>query len=378
MYRMMVTLLQVLKVIGKSLQARTDPSGFCYAALLTLIMAHQEDPTAVSRKSDHIELAFKSQIGAAQLDTRFDYEPMLAAHPPKSGLEPFTFLGKSQRAPLWVSSMTGGTAEANTINRNLARACGQFGIGMGLGSCRQLLYEDTYLPDFAVRQYMGPDVPLFANLGIAQIDQLLLKGEADRMAELVHKLNADGLIIHVNPLQEAMQPEGDHFRRPPLEVIQETIELFDFQWIVKEVGQGFGPASMAALLQLPLNAVEFAAAGGTNFAKLELLRSDPTRQAIFERIAAVGHTATDMVESARIVCQQLGASVRTRHLILSGGVSDYMDGYYLLERSPLPAVYGQASGFLRHARGEYAELEAFVTAQLEGLALAKAFLRVRQ
>jgi isopentenyl-diphosphate Delta-isomerase len=340
---------------------------------------HDDDPTAASRKSAHIELAFKSQIEANRLDARFDYEPMLAAHPPKRGFDrPFSFVGKTLKCPIWVSSMTGGTAEAGIINRNLARACGQFGMGMGLGSCRQLLYDDTYLADFAVRSLLGPEVPLYANLGVAQVEQLFLRGEGDRMPELLHRLDADGLILHVNPLQEAMQPEGDHFVRPPIEVVQEVLERYQFRCIVKEVGQGFGPASMRALLQLPLEAVEFAAAGGTNFAKLELLRSDAERQAIFERIAEVGHTAVEMLHLARQACDALGQQVKTKHLILSGGVRDYMDGYYLLERSPLPAAYGQASGFLRHARGTYEALEVFIKAQLEGLALAQAFLRVRE
>ena len=72
-------------------------------------------------------------------------------------------------APLWVSSMTGGTKEAGTINRNLARVCGQFGLGMGLGSCRIILHDDEYLSDFRLRKEMG-DFPLYANLGVAQIE----------------------------------------------------------------------------------------------------------------------------------------------------------------------------------------------------------------
>jgi isopentenyl-diphosphate Delta-isomerase len=345
------------------------------------VMPQHNDPTATSRKSDHIELAFKSQVEHAAIDTRFWYEPLLGVHPSAGAAwEPFSFLGKTQRVPIWVSSMTGGTAEANRINHNLARACGEFGMGMGLGSCRQLLWSDEHLADFDVRDLMGTDVPLLANLGVAQVEQLLHEGDAQRIADLVRRLRADGLIIHVNPLQEAMQPEGDRFTRTALATIEESIEVFDFQIVVKEVGQGFGLESMRRLLALPLAGVEFAAAGGTNFARLELLRSSPERQAIFEKIANVGHTATDMMNLARAACADLRAEgqLRTQHLIASGGVRDFLDGYYLVQRSPLPTVYGQASGFLRHARGEYADLAAFVAAQIEGLGLAQAFLRVRE
>ena len=337
----------------------------------------QEDPSASSRKQDHIELAFKSQVESAALDDRFYYEPLLAAHPAAGSLPRLPFAGKSLRAPIWVSSMTGGTALANVINYNLARACQEFGLGMGLGSCRQLLYSDEFLPDFNVRDTIGADLPLFANLGVAQVEQLLDKKETERIDELVHKLRADGLIVHVNPLQEAMQPEGDMFSRPPLETIQALMAVYKGAVIVKEVGQGFGPASLRALLQLPLTAIEFAAAGGTNFAKLELLRGDAVKHQIFEKLATVGHSAAEMALMANREIAALGDAVKTPHLILSGGVRDFLDGYYLTQIAALPSAYGQASGFLRHARGDYQELQQYVQAQVRGLELAHAFLTVK-
>lgn len=351
-----------------------DPTKLNPAVLIGL---SDEDPTAVSRKQDHIDLAFQSRVETGELDRRFFYEPLLAAHPLPGSLDPFSFLGKTLRTPMWVSSMTGGTALANVINHNLARACADFGMGMGLGSCRQLLYSDEFLADFDVRDLIGPELPLYANLGVAQIETLLEKNETDRIALLLQKLRADGLIVHVNPLQEAMQPEGDVFKRPPLETILELMQTLDLKIIVKEVGQGFGPESLRALLQLPIEAIEFAAAGGTNFAKLELLRSDPQKLMIFEKIATAGHSAVEMLGFANALRAELGDRCRVRHLILSGGVRDFLDGYYLLKKSELTAVYGQASGFLKYARGEYAELRTFVEAQVRGLELAQAFLTVR-
>ena len=335
-----------------------------------------QDPTAVSRKSDHIEMAFQSQVPAQALDNRFYYEPFLSGHPNEKG-GPLHFLNCRLGAPIWVSSMTGGTALAGTINHNLARACAEFRLGMGLGSCRQLLFSDEHLEDFDVRETIGPDLPLYANLGVAQIDQLLTTGQLDRMEALVDKLRADGLIIHVNPLQEAMQPEGDHFARSPLSVIEEMVARFSRPIIVKEVGQGFGPESIKALLQLPLAAIEFAAAGGTNFAKLELLRSDAVKQEIFGKLVTVGHTATQMLGWTNQIIETLGApEIKARHLIISGGIQDFLDGYYLTEKALLPAVYGQASGFLKHARGDYDTLQRYVQAQIDGYTLAKTFLKV--
>jgi len=335
------------------------------------------DPTATSRKKDHIELAFQSQVERFALDGRFHYEPALSAHPLPGSLPPINFLGKKLRTPVWVSSMTGGTGLARTINRNLARACAEFGMGMGLGSCRQLLNSDEYLPDFDVRNIIGNELPLFANLGIAQVENLLRQNRPEAIQNLLHRLRADGLIVHINPLQEAMQPEGDFFERPPVDTLAELLGKADYPIIAKEVGQGMGPASLRALLQLPLAAIEFAAAGGTNFSKLELLRSSPEKQQIFQKFALVGHSAEEMVKFANDIRAELGNQCRVGNLIISGGVGDFMDGYYLISHSDIPAVYGQASGFLRHAQGDYADLQAYVSAQVRGLELANAFLRVK-
>lgn len=335
------------------------------------------DPTAVSRKRDHIELAFRSQVEQSALDRRFYYEPMLSAHPERGGLKSFLFLNKMFRVPLWVSSMTGGTEWAHTINHNLARACRDFGMGMGLGSCRALLYDDEMLPDFDVRREIGDNLPLYANLGIAQLEQLIEKGELYRVENLLDKLQADGLIIHVNPMQEWLQPEGDRFEKPPLQTITTFLEKMDVSVIVKEVGQGMGYESLKALFQLPLEAIDFAANGGTNFAKLELLRSDTSKQQIFSQLANVGHSTEEMVAFTNAIAAELEDKMLTKQVIISGGIQHFLDGYYLINKVQLPAVYGQASGFLQHARGSYEELHAYVDAQVQGLELANAFLKVR-
>jgi len=338
----------------------------------------EEDPTASSRKRDHIELAFRSQITSGQLDHRFYYEPILSNHPKPGSLKRFLFLGKTMHSPLWVSSMTGGTEMAHTINHNLARACREFGMGMGLGSCRALLYSDERLDDFDVRHLIGEDLPLFANLGIAQLEQLIDKGDLQRVDDLLDKLQADGLIVHVNPLQEWLQPEGDRFEKTPLETITTLLNRVDAPVIVKEVGQGMGLESLRELMQLPLAAIDFAANGGTNFARLEMLRGEENKAAIYEQLAFVGHSAEEMVLLVNGLLEELGERTRCRQFIISGGVKTFLDGYYLTNRLQAPAIYGQASGFLRHARGNYEELQQYVAAQVEGLELANAFLRLRQ
>ncbi len=341
-------------------------------------MKTDKDPTAKERKKDHIELAFQSQVISKEIDHRFYYEPLLSAHPSKNQKSSFSFLEKSMKVPLWVSSMTGGTALAKTINHNLARACGDFGMGMGLGSCRSLLYNDEYLADFDVRHLMGADVPLYANLGIAQLEELISQKELYRVNDLIDKLKADGLIIHVNPFQEWMQPEGDHFSQSPLNTITTFLDQTNIPVIVKEVGQGMGYESLKALFQLPLMAVDFAASGGTNFALLELLRSSPQQQERFKKLVHIGHSAEEMVYLTNGIKEELGDKMQCQQVIISGGIKGFLDGHYLMSLLNLPCIYGQASGFLKHARGEYADLHQYVQDQIEGLKLAQAYLRIKK
>ncbi|MEM6964604.1 MAG: isopentenyl-diphosphate delta-isomerase [Bacteroidota bacterium] len=336
------------------------------------------DPTAESRKRDHIELAFRSQIEEGKLDARFYYEPLLAAHPRRGALPQFKFLGKTMRVPMWVSSMTGGTAWAGKINHHLARACKDFGMGMGLGSCRALLFSDEHLRDFDVRHLIGDDLPLYANLGIAQLEELIEKKETYLINDLLEKLRVDGLIIHVNPLQEWLQPEGDRFKVAPIDTIETIVEKIKYPIIVKEVGQGMGYQSLKRLFQLPLAAIDFAANGGTNFSKVELLRSDEQKQNIYKSLAYVGHSAEQMTLMTNQIVAELGEQVRCQEVIISGGVKNFLDGYYLINKLVLPSIYGQASGFLKHARGTYEELFSYVDAQVQGLELAHAFLKLKK
>lgn len=276
--------------------------------------------------------------------------------------------------PIWVSSMTGGTEKASRINENLARACKEFGLGMGLGSCRPLLESDERLKDFAVRKYIG-DQALYANIGIAQIEDLYRANKINLLSELVKKLEANGLIIHVNPLQEWMQPEGDRYLSAPIVLIKKLIDDLNIPLIVKEVGQGMGKASIKALLELPLVALDFGAHGGTNFSKLELLRGSEERKSWFEKVVNLGHGADEMLSWANEI--KSSQKVLCDTIIVSGGVKDFLDGYYFIEKSDYNTIYGQASGFLKYALGDYEELQEYVSMQIEGLHMASAFLKIR-
>jgi isopentenyl-diphosphate delta-isomerase len=137
-----------------------------------------------------------------------------------------------------------------------------------------------------------------------------------------------------------------------------------------------GPDSLRELLQLPLQAIEFAAFGGTNFARVELQRDEASERALFEPLSTIGEVAGDMlgyvnriVESQSTVCKEV---------IISGGIRSFLDGYYLIRKSKLPALYGMASSFLKHAMEEYEPLRTFVQAQIKGLEMAYAYLTIRE
>ena len=325
------------------------------------------------RKLEHIQLAFDSQTAVQEQDKRFIYEPLLAAHP-LGNASSFPFLGKTMNAPIWVSSMTGGTGVSKTINQNIARACREFGLGMGLGSCRKILFDKTHWADFDVRDALGNDRPLWANLGIAQVEKLLKEKNEQVIANLVGDLRADGLIVHVNPLQEYFQPEGDEITQVPLETIQQLLKKVDVPLIVKEVGQGMGIESLKELLQLPLAAIEFGAFGGTNFSRLELMRDDEQAQELFQPFAFVGQTAEQMLQSVNNLVEEVKPACK--QLIISGGVKNYLDGYYLVSKSKLPAVYGMASLVLKKATGDYETLREFLEKQIKAYRLAQTYLRL--
>ena len=329
-----------------------------------------------NRKQDHIELALQSQTPKS-VQTRFYYEPMLSAHPTADESIKYSFLGKNLSAPIWVSSMTGGTALAKKINFNLAKVCGEFGLGMGLGSCRSLLYDQENFKDFDVRKSIGNDLPLYANLGIAQVEEIVIAKKTYILNELVDSLQADGLIIHVNPSQEWLQPEGDHFTVAPIETIQRVLDLAKFPIIVKEVGQGMGYHSLKELMQLPLAAIEFASHGGTNFSLLELMRNDKSKLQHFKPLIHIGHSAEEMVEICNTLKEELKEKVLCEQFIISGGIRSFLDGYYLMSKLQSNCIYGQAAPFLEYARKSYAELRSFVQHQVDGLNYAKAFLRIK-
>lgn len=330
----------------------------------------------VKRKIDHIKLAEKSIPISDSPDSRFYYEPMLSAHPIND--KEFNFLGKTMKHPLWISSITGGSADSGRINSYLAEAAAEFGLGIGLGSCRTLLKSNKYFEDFNLRPILGDKVPFFANMGVAQIEELIEKKMLGKIHELVeNKLNADGLIIHVNPTQEWLQPEGDLYKRPPIETIIEFIEDLNHEYkiIIKEVGQGIGPDSLEQLLKLEIDCIEFGAYGGTNFPAIEILRNKNTYSKHLKPLTSIGHNANEMIDVINKLISK--DSFYCNHLIISGGIKNFLDGYYFIKKSKVPAIYGMANSLLHYALISKEELFDFIRAEIEGYKFASRYLSLK-
>ena len=174
------------------------------------------------------------------------------------------FLGARLRAPVLIGSMTGGAELSGTINRNLATAAQQLGVGMMLGSQRIMLDNGSASSSFNVRD-VAPDVLLIGNIGLAQLDELMVP---DLVKALDH-VGANALAVHTNPLQEAMQHEGDTDFSGSVARLRDIARSIDYPVILKEVGHGIGAAAAAELVDCPIAAVDVAGAGGTSWARVE-------------------------------------------------------------------------------------------------------------
>ena len=321
----------------------------------------------MERKKDHIYLAEQSQTNVNELDNRFCYEPLFGTHSDKS-IKEIEFAGKKIKYPIWISSITGGVDKAKKINLNLAKAANEFGLGMSLGSCRSLLNNNNNISDFDLRKIIGNEQPFYINLGVAQIEYLIKNNKTDKITELINELQADGLFIHVNPLQEAFQPEGDKYNVPPIETIKNLLNEIKTNIFIKEVGQGFGRKSIDELLKLPIKGIEFGAFGGTNFSKLELARTEETNP-----LSYVGNSIEDMI---KYVNNNLNIGMK-KEIIISGGINSFLDGYYYINKIERKAIYGQAYKMLKYASENYNQLHNYITKEIEGLELAYNFLKIK-
>lgn len=325
-----------------------------------------------SRKKEHIKLVKRSQVPRSCVDKRFNYEPLLSSHPDK--LQKYSFLGENIGAPIFISSMTGGSYKSKLINKRLATAAKVFNIPMGLGSIRPYL-ESVETKSFKMRMFTGNDVQLFGNIGIAQVEQLFLNKQLYKLQNAVDNLELNGLIIHINPLQEWVQKGGDLLLHPPLNTLREILPELNCIKIIKEVGCGFGPESLKRLIELPVNAIDLSGFGGTNFTKIELIRDKKSNNKILSPLINIGHTPEEMIDNLNSIIST--KSHFDKEFIISGGIKNFLDGYYYKSKLNANSIYGYANTLLKYATKSEKKLFNFIETDINGYNFSKSFLKIK-
>jgi isopentenyl-diphosphate delta-isomerase len=233
-----------------------------------------EDPLVHDRrKADHIRINLEENVEFPTLTNGFEHYRFIHQALPELDLEAVdtcvTVLGKHLRVPLLISSMTGGTEAARAINRNLAEGAQARGIAMGLGSQRAGVEEAETVETFQVRS-LAPDILLFANLGAVQLNYGYGVDQCRRVVEMA---GADALILHLNPLQEALQADGDWNWKGLLGKIETVCKQVGVPVIAKEVGWGIGEATARRLADAGISAIDVAGSGGTSWSEVEYHRA---------------------------------------------------------------------------------------------------------
>lgn len=232
------------------------------------------------RKLDHIRICLNRDVNFRKTNgfERYEFQHRALPEMDFGDIDLGTrFLGRQFDRPFFIEALTGGAAGTEKINRNLAAAAQAMKVGLGLGSQRAMLDDPALAYTYQVRD-LCPDVLLLGNLGGVQ----LVKYESDRVIQLVRDIGADGIVIHLNPLQELIQPEGDRDWHGVLQALEALCRRADFPVLVKEVGHGISAAVAQKLEGAGVAAIDVAGAGGTSFARVEYHRGAQTATSFFE------------------------------------------------------------------------------------------------
>ena len=231
-----------------------------------------------TRKADHLRICLESDVQFHNVTNGLDRYRFTHCCLPELNRNEITthttFLGKELGAPLLISSMTGGTEQAKMINYRLAKVAQKYKIAMGVGSQRVAVENSQVADTFAVRS-LAPDILLFANLGAVQLNY---DYGIEQCQQAIDILQADALILHINPLQECIQTEGDTNFRGLFDKISKLCYELPVPVIAKEVGNGISGKMAQKLIDAGVAAIDVAGAGGTSWAKIEGERATDIRQ----------------------------------------------------------------------------------------------------
>lgn len=276
------------------------------------------------RKRDHMALALdpaNEAVGLSELDSiTLPHEAIPDCDFDDIDIYTYRF-GKKVSSPFIVSSMTAGHPDALNFNARLMEACEQTGWTMGVGSQRRELSDPEAIADWAELRQQAPNAVLLGNLGITQ----LIDTSLDDIDRLVDSLEAVGMIIHCNPLQECLQPEGTPHFRGAFDAITELAENLSVPVIIKETGCGFSSPTLKRLMSTSIAAVDISGLGGTHWGRIEGARAhhDPIRQQAAQTFRNWGVSTVDSLKQA--------VSLTPNYEIWgSGGVRNGLDAAKLL------------------------------------------------
>ncbi|WP_373539160.1 type 2 isopentenyl-diphosphate Delta-isomerase [Chamaesiphon sp.] len=275
--------------------------------------------STVQRKAEHIRICLESDVQFQTQGSGFDRYQFQHSCLPELDYQQLdlttNLLGKQLGAPILMSSMTGGTNQAKEINYRLAEVAQAYNLAMGVGSQRVAIEQPQVADTFQVRQ-VAPDILLLANLGAVQLNYKYGIDECRRSVEL---LGADALILHLNPLQECIQPHGDTNFKGLLDRIASVCQQLPVPVIVKEVGNGISAQMATQLIAAGVSAIDVAGAGGTSWAKVESERAQTALQRrLGTTFADWGIPTTQCITSIREISP-------TIPLIASGGIRNGLD-----------------------------------------------------
>ncbi|MBC6422320.1 MAG: type 2 isopentenyl-diphosphate Delta-isomerase [Hormoscilla sp. SP5CHS1] len=280
---------------------------------------NQETSQTQTRKADHLRICLEEDVQFHQTTNgleRYRFTHCCLPELDYSEIDVTTsFLGKKLGAPLLISSMTGGTERAKRINYSLAEVAQQYQLAMGVGSQRIAVENPQVADTFAVRK-LAPDILLFANLGAVQLNYSYGIDECLRVVDL---LAADALILHINPLQECIQADGDTDFRGLLGSIAKVCQKLPVPVIAKEVGNGISASMAEKLIDAGISAIDVAGAGGSSWAKVE---SDRANNALQRRLGKAfgdwGIPTAECITSIRAIAPEIP-------LIASGGLRNGLE-----------------------------------------------------
>jgi isopentenyl-diphosphate delta-isomerase len=226
------------------------------------------------RKSEHIQIVLERDVGFKRTTSGFERYELVHCALPEINVEDVStevqFLNKKLSFPLMVSAMTGGYSGAVDINEQLAVACREEGVALGVGSQRQILENSQHLDSYRIVRQSAPDNVIVGNIGAEQVAEIQDVSVFQRMVDLIE---ADAIAVHLNPLQEVLQPEGKARFHGVLEGIQRLVRKLDVPIIVKEIGCGISEKVARALVDVGVDYIDVAGAGGTSWAGIESYRN---------------------------------------------------------------------------------------------------------